>query len=328
MQIKTLLVFFISLQVTTFAQKINYSIPKGYETVINSDDYKKIVDLALPVVIKRYQVDSISAGTIFLKKGQDMQLFNLHNLITKCISVNDRAQWQKIVQGHFENLFSSLDEQKKIDPANYETIKNYLSLRIYPIPIIEQRGGKESLIVKTDLEGTYTILMLDLPGAFMPVDKQAYFLWKKDSSEVFKLAQQNINKQEMEKVTKTFDIDGANVEISFIGNEDYAASYALDLVTNSPDLVGDWGSVVAIPNKGIVDICKISKDKPVDFVKFIQRLKPRVEKSYREHEQPISDQFFWYYKGKFTRIMVVTQPNGNINVISPAGLTELMTVKK
>jgi hypothetical protein len=82
-----------------------------------------------------------------------------------------------------------------------------------------------------------------------------------------------------------------------------------------------------MPNKGLVNICKISKDKPVDFVKFIQRTKPLIEKSYQEHEQPISDQFFWYYKGQFTKIDVLTEANGNINVISPSGLTALMIAK-
>jgi hypothetical protein len=170
--------------------------------------------------------------------------------------------------------------------------------------------------------------MLDLPGAFTVVQKKMFSLWKLDTATVFKVAQDNINKQQVEKVTQSFDIDGSKIEISFLGNEDYAASYALDLITNSPELVGEWGSVVAIPNKGLVDICKISKDNPVDFVKFIERTKPLVEKSYQEHEQPISDQYFWYYKGKFTRINVLTNADGSINVISPFGLTELMTEKK
>lgn len=324
----SLLLFLILLQMATFGQKITYNIPEGYENNISKEDYKKIVDLAVPIVAKRYSIDIVKDGTIFLKKDQEMQALNLHNIIGKCVSVKDKSQWHKVVEGHFENLFSSIDEQMKIDPENYETIKKYFSLRIYPVEVVNQRGGTSSLIVKTDLEDTYTLLMLDLPGAFTPVQKEIFSLWKKDTSEVFKIAQHNVNKQQIEKVTQKFDIDGTNVEISFLGNEDYAASYALDLVNNSPDMVGEWGSVVAMPNKGLVDICKISKDKPLDFVKFIQRMKSRVEKSYQEHEQPISDQFFWYYKGKFTRINVIEQPNGNINVISPFGLSELMTERR
>jgi hypothetical protein len=305
-----------------------YNIPEGYEKNISKEDYRKIIDIAVPIVAKRYSIDNVKDGTILLVKGQEMEGLNLHNIIGKCVSAKDKQRWDKIIQEHFENLFSSIDEQKKIDPANYETIKKYLSLRIYPTEVIKRSGGALSLITKTDIAGTLTLLMLDLPGAFTPVKEEFFSLWGKDTSEVFKIAQSNVNKQHIEKVTQKFDIDGTDVEISFLGNEDYAASYALDLMNNSRELVGEWGAVVAMPNKGIVDICKVDKDRPVDFVKFIQRLKPRIEQSYREHEQPISDQFFWYYNGKFTKITVLTDNNGNVNVISPFGLTELMTKEK
>lgn len=328
MRLITLIIFLTSFQMTSIGQKINYSIPDGYENDISKNDYKKIVDVAVPIILKRYNIDFVKEGTIKLKAGQDIQELNLHNLIDKCVLLEDKSQWDKIIQVHFDNIFSSIDEQKKIDPENYETIKKYLSLRIYPKETVTQRGGIGSLVVKTDLEDTYTLLMLDLPGAFTPVQKQIFQLWKKDTTEVFKIAQQNINKQQIEKVTQKFDFDGTNVEITLLGNEDYAASYALDLINNSPDLVGEWGSVVALPNKGLVNICKISKDKPIDFVKFIQKTKPLIEKSYNVHPQQISEQYFWYYKGKFTKINVLTDAKGTINVISPYGLTELMTEKK
>lgn len=320
-----LLIFLTLLQMTSFGQKITYDIPDGYETSISKEDYKKIVDIAVPIIAKRYTIDYVKDGSVQLKTGQ---AFNLHNLIGKCVAVKDKSMWHKVIQEHFDKIFTSIDEQKKIDPENFESIKRYLSIRIYPAQTVNQRGGITNFVAKTDLEGTYTLLMLDLPGAFTPVQKQVFDLWKKDTLEVFKIAQQNINKQQIEKVTQKFDIDGTSIEISFLGNEDYAASYALDLINNSPDLVGEWGSVVALPNKGLVDICKISKNKPLDFVKFIERTKPLVEKSYQEHEQPISDQYFWYYEGKFTRINVLTGAGGNINVISPFGLTELMTKKQ
>lgn len=325
-QILAILLLMIAFH--SFGQKITYNIPEGYEKDITKDDYKRLVDIATPIVGKRYRIDYVKDGTVYLNKGQEMEAFNLHNLILKCVAVKDKSQWPNIIQIHFENIFSSIDEQKKIDPENFETIKKYLGLRIYPAEVIKQRGGVGSLVARTDLEGTYTLLMLDLPGTFSPVQKDLFTLWKKDMSEVFKIAQSNTNQQKIEKVTQTFDIDGAKIEISFLGNEDYAASYALDLMNNSPELVGQWGSAVAIPNKGLVDICKISKDKPVDFVKFIQRTKSMIEESFSQHEQPVSDQYFWYYKGKFTRINVVTQQNGNINVIAPLGLAELMTEKK
>lgn len=324
----TIFLLLMIVHLSSFSQKINYSIPKGYETAISKEDFKNIVDLAVPVVAKRYTIDEVREGTIYLKPGQEMQAVNLHNLIGKCTSAKDKKYWKDIIEGHFESIFSSIDEQKKINVEEYESVKKYLALRIYPVETITQRGGTSSVVAKTQLEGTYTLLMLDLPGMFTPVSRDIFSLWKRDTAEVFKAAQENVNRQPIEKVTKTFDIDGAKIEISFLGNEDYAASFALDLMNNSPELVGEWGAAVAIPNKGLVDICKISRDKPVDFVKFIQRMKPRVENSYQAHEQPISDQFFWYYKGTFTTIRVTQLPDGSISVLSPFGLAELMTEKK
>ncbi|HEV8512641.1 MAG TPA: hypothetical protein VGQ59_05175, partial [Cyclobacteriaceae bacterium] len=126
----TLLAFLTTLNMTSFGQKVTYNIPEGYESEIGKDDYKTIVDLSLPIVAKRYSVDYVKDGAIQLKKGQEIQTLNLDNLITKCIGVKDKLQWNKVVQEHFENIFLSIDEQKKIDPTNYETIKKYLSLRI------------------------------------------------------------------------------------------------------------------------------------------------------------------------------------------------------
>lgn len=315
----------INLSLSLFAQNISYKIPDGYEGEISRDDYKTLVDLAVPIVAKRYTIDFIEDGAIQLKKGQEMQSFNLHNLITKCVAERDKSQWNRIIQMHFEMIFSAIDEGKKIDPNNYETVKNYLSLRIYPNEMVDQRGGHSSFVARTDLEGTYTLLMLDLPGAFTPVMKQVFEIWSLDTATVFEVAQENINKQEIEKVIESFDFDSSKIEMIFLGSEDYAASYALDLMNNSPELVGEWGSVVAMPNKGLVNICKISRDKPVDFVKFIQMTKPFIEKSFQEHAQPISDQYFWYYKGQFKRINVMINPDGSINVVAPVGLAELMT---
>lgn len=328
MKIIILLICLTTLHLNSAAQNISYDIPQGYEQEISKEAYKKMIDIAVPIVATRFAIDYVKNGTIQLKKDQVMQMFNLHNLITQYSSVKDKSLLGRVVQDHFDKIFTSIDEEAKIDPENYETVKNYLSLRIYPEDMVRQRGGVGSLISKTDLEGTYTLLMLDLPGAFKPVSKQMFALWKRDTTEIFKVAQANINKQKVEKVTKSFDVDGAKIEINFIGNEDYAASYALDLMGNSPELVGEWGSVVVMPNKGLVNICLISKGKPVDFVKFIQYVKPTIGDAYQQHAQPISDQFYWYYKGRFTKINIVTTPNGGINVIAPFGLTELMTEKK
>ncbi len=309
-------------------QTIDYAIPRGYEKQIDKKDYRRIVDAAVAVIAQRYQIDFVRKGTIQLKGGQDMQAFNLDNLILKCAGTPDKSKWESVIEQHFQNLFAALDEQKKINPADFQTIGKYLSLRIYGQAFLQQHGGAANFVVRQDLEGTITMLVLDLPGAFVPVEKTVFDGWQKTQSEVFAMAQSNVNGQKVEKITKTFEVNPGEIEVAFLGNEDYAASYALDLANNAPELVGEWGVVVAMPNKGLVNLCKISPRQPLDFVKFIQFTKAAVERFYAQHAQPISDQYFWYYGGKFTRINVVTDANGNINVIAPVALGMLMSEKK
>ena len=326
MRILTLLFLLSLTQLNASAQQITYNIPAGYENDISKEDYKTLVDLSIPLISKKFSIAQVADGAVQLKPGQEYQVINLHNLITKCAAVKDKSTWKEIIKDHFEKAFSSIDEEKRIDPSKYETIKKYLSIRIYPKSYVQQYGGGR-LVERSDLEGTSSVLMLDLPSAFKTINKEDFLLWKKDLTEVFRAAQDNVNKKEMQKITQNIKVDVGEIEMSVIGNEDYAASYALDLQMNSPELVGEWGSVIAIPNKGLAELCKISKDKPLDFVKFIQMTYGAVEKFYAEHPQPISNQFFWYYKGKFVKINVIKDANGNVSVISPMGLTELMTQK-
>jgi hypothetical protein len=117
---------------------------------------------------------------------------------------------------------------------------------------------------------------------------------------------------------------GAIIKFSKAGQYTVKASNS-DETSNTLDMVGEWGSAIAIPNKGLVTICKIGKAYPVKFVKFIQRIKPLIEQSYSQHANPVSTTFFWYYKGRFTPIPVHTDDKGNINVIAPVQLSALMT---
>lgn len=310
------------------AQKISYDVPARYERDISRADYKLIVDTSVAIIAGRYSIEFVKGGAIQLVQGSDMSTFNLDNLIGKCLAQQDRSVWGKVIHQHFESLFESFDLQKKIDYADFESVKKYLSLRIYPEATVAQRGGTENVVARVDLQGTYTVLMLDVPGAFTSVHRKMFQLWKKDSAEVFRAALANVSKHPVDKETKTFDAGGTPVEVGFIGEEDYAASYALDLQNNSPEFVGEWGCAIAIPNKGLVDVCKISREHPVEFVKFIQLTKSAVEQFYREHPQPVSTDYFWYYKGNFTRIYVVADDQGKVNVIAPMGLSELMTKKE
>jgi hypothetical protein len=315
----------VALSLSVQAQKISYALPKAYRNTLSASDYKLVVDSAVAQVSRRAPVASVAAGTIRLRNGQQ---FPLDNLLTQCQAEPDRTAWGGLIRHHFTSLFSSFDAQVKLDYRNFESMRPFLSVRVYPESALAARGGAQSMVWRTDLPGTATVLMLDLPGAFSGVPKPIFEQWHQEASTVFAQALANIAKQPVEKITKEFDApNNLKVKLHFLGNEDYAASYALDLAANAPEFVGEWGCALAMPNKGLVTACAISRAQPLDFVQYIQLSQVAVAKAYQEHAQPISPEFYWYYQGKFTRIVVVTDKNGRVNVVAPLGLSALMVAK-
>ena len=321
-QIATLVL--VILQLNLFGQDIDYTIPGIFENDIKRKDYKIIVDESVRVVAGRYEVIAVKEGTIILGEGQEMGAFNLDNLVLKCMNTPGKENWPKVIQSHYNGIFESLDARKDIYWDDFENVKPRLAVRLYEEDFVIRNGGSDYFVIKKELEGTRSILMLDLPSAFTPVSKDVFESWELPVDEVFTIARNNIDPNSVEMVSEEVDAGGINIVVSFLEGENYASSIALDLHRNFPGLVGDWGSVVAIPNKGLVAICKVSEEKPLDFVKFIQEFKQSIEKAYNEHPRPISRDFFWYYKGKFTKINVI-QEGGDIDVISPIGLTDLLT---
>ena len=327
MRTALLLSWLLLTALTPQAQKITYD-PPSLPQPISKADYKYIVDTAVAVVSTKYKIEKVEGGSIHvIDDRQQPGTLNLDNLILKCLAEPDKTAWSGIIKDHFDKLFTSIDQQRALNPANYETVKKYLSIRIYPKETVDAHGGTDSLVARTDLDSTYTLLMLDLPGAFTPVPRKMFDRWNKTVEEVFQVAQTDIDSQKVQKSTKMFDVHGTQVEITMLGEENYAASYALDLMNNSPELVGQWGCVLAMPNKGLVSTCKITREKPVDFVKFIQLTQPFIQKSYEEHPQRISDQYYWYYQGKFTHIETKFDATGRLSVLAPPGLAELMSQK-
>jgi len=320
---KTLITcLFLITSLSLSAQKIEYSIPEGYESDISKKDYKFLVKESVKAISQYYKIVSVKEGAVELEEGQDFAILNLHNLILRCAE-EERENWATMINEHFDGIYQSVESQKQLDVSKFETVSDYLSIRIYPESFVMQYGGTANMIVRTHLEGTFSLLMLDLPSAFTPVQKEVFKLWDKSEDEVFEIAQRNVNKQESVKVTEPFEVKESTIEVHFLENEDYGASLGLDLENNAPEFLGEWGAVIAIPNKGIINVCKVSKENPVDFVLFIQKFQAVVEQFYQQHSQPVSTDFFWYYQGEFTKIKVLNV-NGDIQVISPQGLTQLM----
>ncbi len=323
MKLVTLLLV-LSTTISLSAQSLDYTIPEGYEDLVTAKNYKYFVNKVAKELRKNYTIVGMTNGAIELE-SEDYMAFNVQNLLTLC-SQAPKKEWALLIEQHVDAIYQSREKQKELNYANFEAMVPYLSIRIYPDGFVEKYGATNPMVVQKDLEGTSSVLMFDLPTAFIPAYQEYFDQWGKSMEEVFAIAQKNVNKQVFEKESKKVEDARIPFEVHILVEENYGASIALDLAANVPEFVGDWGAVITIPNKTVAMICKVSKEEPLQFMSFIETFQALTEQFYNDHPQRISTDFYWYYQGNFTKINR-TINDGQLQVVAPMGLMELMAEK-
>lgn len=273
------------------------------------------------------KVSSIENGEIrlvSLDQGENT-IFYIDHVLEKCIDL-PKTTWKKIIQTHFESYFAGLEFHKTLDINNFDLIKPYLSIRIYEENFVTDYSDN-NWITQKNLEGTTSVLMMDLNTSFTTITRDVFEIWNRSEKELFAIAQQNINQKQKFKHTENFDFRGHNITVNFIQNESLGASMVLDLENNAPEFIGELGTIVAIPNKGFVILSRIMRKNPLEFMLFIQAHIEFVEKAYQQHPQRISPDFFWYYQGKFTQVQINFN-KGEIEILAPMELSDLISKQK
>ena len=307
-----------------FGQSIDYSVPKDLQKKISSEDYNKILGQSLAAIRQRMTVTGVKSGAIDIVLGDKSNTLYIDVLVGECLKAKSKADWSKIIKAHFDDMFAGIDMVKTLDRKDFDAVGRYLSLRIFADTYVEKVLGLDKVMARKDLEGTYTVLMLDLPSGFEVVDTANFNAWKKGPTEVFSMAQSNINGIGPEKTKQELNASGNKLSVTTITDDDNAASYALDLGTNSPELVGDLGAVLAVPGAGSVTVLKLTKEQPRDFQKFIEASKGANDKAFTSQAHPISRQFYWYYQGKFTVIDLQAAADNKLTIIAPSALSALL----
>lgn len=310
---------FLLIHTTLFAQKISYAIPSDYQNEISKKDYKKILNLSIKKLSERFKIIAVDTGYIWVQIEEQQSAFTIHNVLFKC-SQESSKMWPAVVDAHFQAFFTSMDAQTKLDLLNFESIKDRIRLRVYPAnytPFLN--GGQEGFATATVLENFYVAAVIDLPETIRLVESKLCAEWGKTVTEVLELGYQNTNK--IEPYIETVLL-GDSLEATFFEEGDYAASFALRIWETHPEIVGKYGTVIAIPNKGIFSTYKM--EDPVSFVNFIKTTYEVTQKMHHDHTHPISTAFYWLYKGEFKEIPITFDADGLLNVISTPQMSTVL----
>ncbi|HLP96431.1 MAG TPA: hypothetical protein VK168_20460 [Saprospiraceae bacterium] len=215
------------------------------------------------------------------------------NLAQSC-KQSDLRQYPAIVTDHFETLKKArqFEVQFKEDVVDFEKIKHYLGVRLYP-DSQAQRLGQEHVMGKNLSDDIYAMLVFDLPHSIMNVQPAQAENWGKSLDELFDTGLENIRKNYPVKPSQeTF----ADFNIWFFNSDHFFTPNVVFDLENMPQVLGKQGALVGIPHRHSVIVY------PIDSIKVIEAINKLIPAIYGMNEEgpgSISSQIFWYKAGQF-----------------------------
>lgn len=307
--------------VLVWAQTVDYRLPSRYVDVLIPKEYQKVVDYTLAYLNTRGTIESLNNGIIHFQTNGEQYDLGLDNVVRKCANQTDRSLWRAIVERHFDNYFLLEQNISKLSMEVFDSVKNNLCVRFYPINNSKQFGAEwqNSMVTRCDLPNVYSVLMLDVAGGFVSIDQQQIALWQQNSDTLFRIALDNMQ-QHSPKIVYT---QWTNSQPYFqFAETNYAAVAALNLPYFIPDQVGKYGTVFAIPTKGLLMGYPIND--PESFKHFIRYVYPAVTYFHADQPGAITTDFYWYYDQKFEKIQLKALPDQDtFSVETPEKLLEI-----
>lgn len=297
-----------------------FNRPDIFKRLISEKDYAWLINITLDYFKqKKIVVKTIEDGLIKADSGknkdEDMQ-FGLDNLIKKISQLN-KKYWKKTVFEHFDKLLRNHQSAYTYLFKDFEYAAQFLKVIIKDYQFMDSIV-LERLVFRIDFPKTHTFLILDFEDQFRYLMRDDIKEWGVSDEDLFAIALNNIAK---EKVAIDNDESEGDPWVYFFTELNFAAAFLIDLPHNAPFAIGNFGSMVAIPCKGIGIVHPINELAIFDAIKSIL---PIVTKFHNEQEGGINPFFYWYYDGQYEEFPIIETTGGNARIYLPKKLDTLL----
>lgn len=224
-----------------------------------------------------------------------VQRCGLLNLAQRCKQEPDQAAWSELIAAHFDGFERHLAESARVQElvADFERIAPLLALRLYPGSYLDGETATHC-VYRTDLPGTVTVLVYDLPSSIQNVRPADVAVWGREVDELFEIALDNIRLHSHPQRTEVACGDGLALQV-LSGPDYFVASHAL-LLDEHPDCVGLYGALVGVPHRHALLAYPI---RDVRVLKVVQPMLAAIIGMELSGPGSISAQLYWYHGGSF-----------------------------
>lgn len=288
--------------------------PDFYEGIVTAKEYADILKMSEKECLRIGKITSIQAGTIKVIEfeNEDKHNFQLDNLVRKC-HYYKKVDWPEIIKSHFGRF--PIDKNKaKFLSKDFEYARPLLKVLVR-----SDKAIPEEMVYRKDIPCTSSFLILDYDERFHFLMEKDIQEWNISKTELFEIALANIGIEEID-IQENLWADKFDLFSFFSG--DFSASFMLELAKNAPFAIGTFGAVVAIPTKGSAFTHPLNENTAIAFIGSFD---DTFTTFHKEDEIPVSNQYYWFYKGAF-EIFPTVKKEKKTYIEIPRNLVKLLDI--
>ncbi|MGV3596252.1 MAG: hypothetical protein ACO1PI_00210 [Bacteroidota bacterium] len=272
-----------------FKRKKRIEIPE-WARIFNAQEYIQFINAIEVYFTKKNIAFELGNGILHLEENNSIGLstLGLVNLAQSC-KLSGEKNFKKYISEHFESLARSIEFEEELEKivTDFEKVKEYVGVRIYPIEYISAIP-RDQTIIKEIAGDIVRVLIFDFPDSIRNIQPELTEQWGMSIDDLFNYGTSNIENKYPFRVSEN-NLDG---QIMFTVTEDHFFSPNIILnIENYPHLIGRYGSLIGIPHRHTVIIYPIND---IEIIKGITNLIQIVRGLYNEGPGSISSNLHWY----------------------------------
>lgn len=222
---------------------------------------------------------------IVVFEGRDYRI-GLMNLMQACHRAG-REHWLDIIRDFFSGIVVDREED---DLSDFGAIQPRLTVRVYPEDALETM--KENLLYRRHIPGTASVLCIDGQKNVRSVNRAEVGHWPMNYDELFAVATDNTFRL-CQLSQDSLDMgDGLSLHV-ILSDDPYAPTFTLRL-ERFPELIGDRGTIIAMPTASIVLVYPFND---VSILSAIPRMIAITSSQYEQGPQSLSNRLYWRQPG-------------------------------
>jgi hypothetical protein len=199
-------------------------------------------------------------------------------------------------------MLKALEFDKAFDESinDFEKVKTYLAVRLYNaeymtyIGSLDEEEESAATIHRFVADDMYAMLVFDLPDAIRNVSPEYADAWNMDEDTLFRTAIANVRAKNPMHITRE---DMGGFDIWFVNNDHFFTANIIYELEDRPELLGNWGSLIALPHRHSAIIYPI-EDPGV--AEALRKIIPAAYSMCQDGPGSLTPNVFWYRNGVFT----------------------------